>query len=28
VQPEGRGAVEAAAWVRGARPGPDDRLGS
>lgn len=28
VQPEGRGAVAAADWLRGARPGPDDRLGS
>ena len=28
VQPEGRGPVEAAAWVRGARPLPGEALGS
>ena len=27
VQPEGRGPMAAADWVRGARPGPDERLG-
>lgn len=27
VQPEGKGRMDAAAWVNGARPGPDDRLG-
>lgn len=28
VQPEGRGAQPAEAWRHGARPGPEDRLGS
>lgn len=28
VQPEGRGATDAAAWVRGARPQPGERLGA
>lgn len=28
VQPEGRSAMEGAAWVRGARPAPGERLGS
>ncbi len=28
VQPEGRGPMAAAAWRNGARPGPDDALGS
>jgi methionyl-tRNA formyltransferase len=28
VQPEGKGALSADAWRRGARPGPADRLGS
>ena len=28
VQPEGRKAVPAAEWLRGARPGPDETLGS
>jgi methionyl-tRNA formyltransferase len=28
VQPEGRGRLDAPAWVRGARPGADARLGS
>jgi methionyl-tRNA formyltransferase len=28
VQPEGRAPLDAAAWVRGARPGPGARLGS
>ena len=28
VQPEGRPPMDAAAWANGARPGPDDRLGS
>ncbi|MBK5223389.1 MAG: methionyl-tRNA formyltransferase [Acidimicrobiia bacterium] len=27
VQPEGKGRQAAAAWLNGARPGPDDRLG-
>jgi methionyl-tRNA formyltransferase len=27
VQPEGRAALDAAAWVRGARPAPGERLG-
>jgi methionyl-tRNA formyltransferase len=27
VQPEGKGRVAASAWLNGARPGPDDRLG-
>jgi methionyl-tRNA formyltransferase len=27
VQPEGKGHVPASAWLNGARPGPDDRLG-
>lgn len=27
VQPEGKGRQPAAAWLNGARPGPDDRLG-
>ena len=28
VQPEGKGRVAAADWLRGARPGPDDLLGA
>ena len=28
VQPEGKGRTPARAWLNGARPGPDDRLGS
>jgi len=28
VQPEGRRAMDAAAWVRGVRPGPTERLGA
>jgi methionyl-tRNA formyltransferase len=28
VQPEGRGALSAADWLRGARPGPGERLGA
>jgi methionyl-tRNA formyltransferase len=28
VQPEGRGAMAAATWVRGARPGEGERLGA
>jgi methionyl-tRNA formyltransferase len=28
VQPEGRRAMDAEAWVRGARPGPEERLGT
>ncbi len=27
VQPEGKPAMDAAAWARGARPEPDERLG-
>ncbi|MCP3938283.1 MAG: methionyl-tRNA formyltransferase [Actinomycetia bacterium] len=27
VQPEGKGRVSAGAWLNGARPGPEDRLG-
>jgi len=28
VQPEGRGRLDASAWLHGVRPGPDDRLGT
>jgi methionyl-tRNA formyltransferase len=28
VQPEGKGRVDAPAWLRGARPAPDERLGA